>query len=102
MLFIQNHYLFFQVNFWKILNEGLIVCQFQTILEGDSVIHDCCTFNIIKCPFIIIKYGKGTEYSYGFIKDDKGEENKYRTDIIDYIKDEHFLFKSNRKFNNSS
>ncbi len=72
------------------MNEGLKVCQSQNILEEDWLTYKCCEFinNIFSCPsYIKVKYGKETEYINGFINDDKGEENKYRINIIDYIDD---------------
>ena len=69
------------------IDEGLIVCQKEKIIEGDKVTSVCCLFNVenLRCEeYLKVKYGKNIEYKNGFIKNDKGEENKYRTNI-DYI-----------------
>ena len=69
------------------INKGLMVCQKEKIIEGDNVINACCLFDVdsLKCSnYLKVKYGKNIEYKNGFIKNDKGEENKYRTNI-DYI-----------------
>ena len=72
------------------INKGLMVCQKEKIIEGDNVINACCLFDVdsLKCSnYLKVKYGKNIEYKNGFIKNDKGEENKYRTNIDYMIKE---------------
>jgi len=69
------------------INDGLMVCQKEKIIEGDKVTYGCCLFDIesLNCAnYLKAKYGKKIEYKNGFIKNNKQEQNNYRTNI-DYI-----------------
>ena len=66
-----------------------MVCQKEKIIVGKNVIYGCCLFDIdgLKCvDFLKLKYEKKTEYKNGFIKNDNGKQNNYRTNI-DFIRD---------------
>ena len=69
------------------INNGLMVCQKENIIKGDLVTNGCCLFDVVKLKcrnYLKVKYGNKTEYKKGFIYNDKGEQNIYRTNI-DYI-----------------
>ena len=76
------------------IDDGLMVCQKEKIIE--NVTYGCCLFDVdnLKCVnYLRVKYGNETEYKngFGFIKNDKSKENKYRTDIYYILNDQNYI-----------
>ena len=86
------------------IDNGLMVCEKEKIIEGDNVTYGCCLFdvdNLICVNYLKVKYGNEVEYKNGFgftINNDKGEENKYRTDVY-YIQNEQNYLLNDKNFN---